>query len=558
MEGLVSDDTPATRPADLADVVMRETQRPATFRDVFAVREYRAVYLALIANWIGEYLSRAAITVLVFQQTGSVLLSAASFAISYLPWIAGGPVLAALAERYPYRRVMVTCDVSRMALMVLVAIPGMPIALVLILLFLAMLGSPPTQAARSALLPLLLNRDRLVIALAANATTGQAAQVVGYLAGATLAAAINPRLVVLLVAVAFGISAALIATGVRNRPAARNGQQRPHLLRETGEGFQIVFGDGVLRPIAMLVITLTIFAIVPEGLAAAWAAQTNSDPATRGFDQGMIMAAGPVGWVIGGVVFSRFVGPAVRQRLIRPLAIIAPLALVPSVLAPSAEIVALLTALSGVAQGAIMPTLNGQFVLALRHGYRARAFAVIQGGMQLAQGFAVIATGVLAEHARVPTVVGLWSVGGVLLISAMVVSWPSPAAFERAIAVAAASAPAQPQPDRAEGGGRHQSRPENDEAHQSGSGQSGSGQSGSGQSGSGQSGSGQSGSGQSGTRPGGSNQNGSNQNGSNQGGSHQSGPHQSRPPKSPENSIAARPHAPRHAAGATRITPDHG
>jgi Major Facilitator Superfamily len=443
MEGLVSDDTTEAHPADQAGAVI-ETDHPATFRDVFAVREYRAVYLALIANWIGEYLSRAAITVLVFQQTGSVLLSAASFAISYLPWIAGGPVLAALAERYPYRRVMVICDIFRMGIMALVAIPAIPIPLVLVLLFLGMLASPPTQAARSALLPLLLNRDRLVIALAANATTGQAAQVVGYLAGATLATAINARLVVAFVAVAFGISAALIATGVKERPAAWTGGEHTHLLRETGEGFQIVFGDRVLRPIAMLVITLTVFAIVPEGLAAAWAAQTSSDPAVRGFDQGMIMAAGPVGWVIGGVVFSRFVRPAVRQRLIRPLAIVAPLALVPSVLAPRAEIVALLTMLSGIAQGGILPTLNGQFVLALRHGFRARAFAVVQGGIQLAQGSAVIATGVLAEHARVPTVVGLWSVGGVLLIGVLVASWPSPASFERAIAAAAASAPAEP------------------------------------------------------------------------------------------------------------------
>ena len=432
----MSDDTSDASPADDVGVV-RGTERPATFRDVFAVREYRAVYLALIANWVGEYLSRAAITVLVFQQTGSVLLSAASFAISYLPWIAGGPVLAALAERYPYRRVMVTCDLARMSLMALVAIPGMPIALVLVLLFLAMLGSPPTQAARSALLPLLLGRERLVIALAANATTGQAAQVVGYLAGATLAAAINPRLVVAGVAIAFGISAALVATGVRPRPAAQTGRQRTHLLRETGEGFTIVFGDRVLRPIATLVITLTIFAIVPEGLAAAWAAQTSPNPAVRGFDQGMIMAAGPVGWVIGGLVFSRFVTPAVRQRLIRPLAVVAPLALVPSVLAPSAAIVALLTMLSGVAQGAILPTLNSLFVLALRHGFRARAFGVIQGGMQLAQGFAVIVTGLLAEHARVPTVVGLWSIGGVLLIAARVASWPSAASFEQAITRAA-------------------------------------------------------------------------------------------------------------------------
>src|SRR3954453_2687456 len=136
MEGVVSDGTPGALPSDPPGVVT-DDEPPATFRDVFAVREYRALYLALIASWVADYLSRAAITVLVFQQTRSVVLSAASFAISYLPWIAGGPVLAALAERYPYRRVMVVCDLARMILMGLVLIPGLPVAALLVLVFLA-------------------------------------------------------------------------------------------------------------------------------------------------------------------------------------------------------------------------------------------------------------------------------------------------------------------------------------------------------------------------------------------------------------------------------------
>jgi MFS family permease len=416
-----------------------------TFRDVFAVREYRAIFVAQVVNWLGEYLSRAAITVLVFQQTRSVLLSAASFAISYLPWIAGGPVLAAVAERYPYKRVMVVCDLFRMTLIVLFIIPGLPIGVMLIVLFLVMLASPPTQAARSALLPLVLPRDRLVVAMAVNATTGQAAQVIGYLAGATLAAAANPRLAIGAVAVAYAISAILIGTGVKPRPAAHAGQ-RTHLLRETGQGFVLVFGNRVLRSIAMLVISLTMFAIVPEGLAAAWAAQVSPNPATRGFDQGMIMAAGPIGWVIGGLLINRFVRPAARHALIRPLAVLAPLALAPSLAAPPAALVALLTMFSGVAQGGLMPTLNSTFVLALPHGYRARAFAVIQGGMQLAQGFAVLTTGALASHARVPIVVGGWSIGGTILMAVLVVSWPSAATVERAINRAADTIP-EPSPE---------------------------------------------------------------------------------------------------------------
>ncbi|WP_412742659.1 MFS transporter [Krasilnikovia sp. MM14-A1004] len=438
----MSDATPAAPSGHPADA--RAPERPVTFRDVFAVREYRAMYLALLVNWVGDYLARAAITVLVYERTESVLLSAASFAISYLPWIAGGPLLAALAERYPYRRVMVICDVSRMALMALVAVPHLPVSAMLLVVFLAMLAAPPAQAARSALLPLMLGRERLVVAVAVNTTTAQAAQVFGYFAGATIAAAANPRLAIAMAAAAFGLSALLLVTGVRPRPAATSPAQRNHLLRETGQGFKMVFGNPVLGAIGGLAVTLTVFAIVPEGLAAAWATQGNPDPATRGLHQGMIMAAGPIGWVIGGVLISRFVRPSVRQRLIRPLAVAAPLALVPALTAPPTQIVALLTLLSGVAQGGLLPTLNALFVLALPHGFRARAFAVIQGTMQLAQGSAVLATGLLAERFRVPTVVGWWSVGGVLLMGALAARWPRPARFEAAIAAAAAAAPAEP------------------------------------------------------------------------------------------------------------------
>ena len=433
----MSDEPPAARPADKADPAERE--RPVSFRDLFSASEYRAVYLALLVNWLGDYLARAAITVLVYQQTSSVLLSAASFAVSYLPWLVGGPLLAALAERYPYRRVMVISDLTRMCMIALVAIPALPIPVVLVVLFLGALASPPTQAARSALLPLLLDRERVVVALAVNATTIQAVQVVGYFAGATIATALDPRLAIAAVAVAFGLSALIVLLGVRHRPAAASRAGRSHLLRETAEGFQLVFGHRVLRAIALLVFTLTMFAIVPEGLAAAWAAQGNPDPATRGLDQGLIMAAAPVGWVIGGLAVSRLAVAATRQRLIKPFAVLAPLALVPSLFAPPAAIVAVLALVSGVAQGGLMPTLQGMFVLALPHGYRARAYGVMQGGMQLVQGGAVLATGVLADLANIPLVVGLWSVGGAVLMATLAVRWPRPRAFDEAIAAAAAS-----------------------------------------------------------------------------------------------------------------------
>ena len=129
-----------------------------------------------------------------------MLLSAAAFAVSYLPWMLGGPLLAALAERYPYRRVMIICDLVRMVLIALVADPRpadrRPCSA---LLFLATLGNPP-------------DAGRPLGAAAADPRPATSWSVgdrgehdhrarpprsVGYLAGAALAAAINPRLALL-------------------------------------------------------------------------------------------------------------------------------------------------------------------------------------------------------------------------------------------------------------------------------------------------------------------------------------------------------------------------
>lgn len=417
-------------------------ERPASFREVFALGEFRAVFVACVLSWVGDYMAKAAVTVLVYDQTGSVALSAASFAVSYLPWLVGGPVLAAIAERYPYRRVMVICDVVRMVLIAAVAIPGLPIWMMLVLLLLTMLANPPTQAARSALMPMILSRDRLVVGLSVQSTTAQAAQIGGYLAGAGVAA-VSPATALLLDSATFAISALVIRFGVRHRPATANPGRRAHLLTETADGFRVVFGDPLLRWIAIIVFGVMLFAIVPEGLAAAWAGETSSTGSVHGLSQAMIMVAGPAGFILGGLSIGRLVRPELRRRLIRPFAVLAPAALVPALASPPPAVVVGMAAVSGFAVAGMLPTVNGLFVLVLRQGYRARAFGVMQAGMQLAQGGAVLCTGLLAEYISLPRVVGLWSVGGTVLMLVVTRHWPGADRFNAAIAAAAAADTAQ-------------------------------------------------------------------------------------------------------------------
>ncbi|MFI7605618.1 MFS transporter [Micromonospora sp. NPDC049366] len=410
----------------------------ATFHEVFAQREFRAVFTAGALSWVGDYLAKAAVTLLVYQTTSSVALSAAAFAVSYLPWMAGGPLLAALAERYPYRRVMVACDLIRMVLMLIIAIPGLPVPAVLALLFLTTLANPPSQAAKSALLPQILAGDRLVLGLSLNASVSQACQILGYLMGAAIGS-LSPVAALLINALTFAASAVLVRVGVRDRPPALSPAHRTHLLRETAEGFQIVFGTPVLRAIAVLVFSAMLFSIVPEGLAAGWANSRPDDRINAGLAQAVIMAATPVGFILGGLLIGRAVGPARRLALLRPLAVIAPLTLVPALLNPPPWVVALLAAACGFAVAGMLPTANGLFVRALPDAFRARAFGVMATGVQVIQGLSVLVTGVLADRFNIPRVVGLWSIAGAVLMLVVVLRWPSRETVDATVAAASAA-----------------------------------------------------------------------------------------------------------------------
>lgn len=410
------------------------TERPATFRELMNAAGYRAVFLAAALSWFGDYLARAAVTALVYERTDSVAASAATFATSYLPWAVGGPLLATLAERYRYRSVMVVCDLIRMALVAMVAIPGMPIPVMIALLFLVATASPPAQAARSAVMPLVLTGDRLVLGLSLNQSTSQAAQVIGYMSGGAIAP-YYPRVALMVNAVTFALSAALVRFGLRDRPPATVAAERRHLLVETAEGFRLVFGHRVLRGVAVIVFASVLFAIVPEGLAAAWAANLVQGD-QRGLVQGLIMVANPLGWIAGGLLIGRLMPPDTRRRMVRVFAILAPLVLVPAMLNPPVAGVLMMSAACGFCAGSMMPAANGLFVQSLPNGYRARAFGVMNSGMQVLQGFAVLLTGLLADAYPLYAVVGLWSAGGVLLLALSGLQWPSVAEIRMAIATA--------------------------------------------------------------------------------------------------------------------------
>jgi hypothetical protein len=105
------------------------TAKPApakntSFSEVFAVRAFRAPWLAQPAPIAGDQFACAAATVLVYDRTRSALLAVVTFAASIVPMFVGCLTPAWMADRYPRRTVMITCDLISLALVLEMIIPA--------------------------------------------------------------------------------------------------------------------------------------------------------------------------------------------------------------------------------------------------------------------------------------------------------------------------------------------------------------------------------------------------------------------------------------------------
>jgi MFS family permease len=400
-----------------------------TFREIFAVGEFRALWLAQLLSVAGDQLARVAMTVLVFDRTHSALWTALTYAVTFLPWMIGGVALSGLADRLPRRQVMVACDVARMVLVCAMALVSLKAASaaalwgMVALLFVVTLLDAPFKSARSAMLPDVLPGDRYVLGVAVTQTTLQVGMVSGFAVGGVVVAVLGVRTALLADAATFAASALLVRLWVRQRQAAAApAARRPSQLAEMVAGVRLVFGAARLRTV-MLLGWLVAFYVVPMGLAAPYAASFHTSlPIPIG--TGLVFAAGPFGTAVGAVVFGRIVGQASRQRLMGPLAVAACGLLAFCWLRPDLIAALLIIAGSG-ACASYQLAANAAFVSAVPPERRGQAFGLANGGMQVLQGLWIVIAGAAASANAVSPAIAIAFSGGLgaVLAAALAISW---------------------------------------------------------------------------------------------------------------------------------------
>ncbi|MEU2154157.1 MFS transporter [Streptomyces sp. NPDC019396] len=368
---------------------------PAGYTGVLAVPEFRAVFAAHTLSLLGVVVSEIALTVLVYDLTGSPLLSALTFALGFLPYLVGGTLLAGVADRYPARRVLVLCDLVCAGCVALMVLPMTPVAGLLVLRCAVAAVAPVFNGTRMATLADILGQgEHFVLGRSLLRIVAQSAQLVGFGVGGVLLTLVPARGAIAITAVTFLCSGALLRFGTVRRPARAGGSGA--LLRESLQGARLVFRDRRMRLLTLLFWVPPMFAVAPEALAAPYADRIGAGSVALG----VLMCAMPVGHVAGELFAGSVLSAAARSRAVLPLAVCSLLPLLAYAVRPGLSLAVLVLLLAGLAS-AYGLGLDQWYVAAVPDELRGRAMTLLTAGMMTLQGLGMAAAGLAAEFVPV-------------------------------------------------------------------------------------------------------------------------------------------------------------
>jgi MFS family permease len=273
-------------------------------------RSFRSLLAATIATNLGDGIALAAGPLLVASQTRDPFLVSFAALAESLPGLLFGVFAGTVADRLDRRRIIVTVNLARAAVLALlaasVATGIVNIAAIIIALFVLATAETFADVGTSSLLPRLVRREDLGLA---NARATGAVLLTNQLAGPPIGAAlfaVGMALPFLADAAGFALGAVLVFRIARTAgsPVARErvGGRLGGVVSEMAEGVRWLLGHPPMRTLALTIVAFNVT------FGAAWSvlvlyAQERLGMSAVGF--GLLTTAMAVGGLVGTSMYGR-------------------------------------------------------------------------------------------------------------------------------------------------------------------------------------------------------------------------------------------------------------
>lgn len=372
--------------------------------------QFRLLFLATLGSAVGTYLAAVALTVHVYDQTGSGTWVAALLVANFLPIVAIGLTLGPLVDRLSRRRLMIASDVARMAVfvaLVFVESPAVIVALTGVAGVAAGFFRPAVFAGLPNLVP---DDDDLTEANALLQAAENVAWMVGPVVAGVLVAAWGPDPTYWINAVTFLFSAVLVSRIPARALQSAESLSRGH-WRDVRDGIDVVLRTSQLRTV-LVVWNIAIVGVAAINVAEVVFAKEVLDAGDIGF--GVIVGATGVGLVVGSMV-TPFVlgGLGLRRFYVGSIAVMG-LGWIAAALAPTIWLAAPLAAVASAGNGGAIVCNQLLVQRGASDELRGRALAVLMSSTYATLAIAMAAAGPLtnALGAR-----AMWLLGGAVYLA---------------------------------------------------------------------------------------------------------------------------------------------
>ncbi|SNY48948.1 Predicted arabinose efflux permease, MFS family [Paractinoplanes atraurantiacus] len=371
-----------------------------TYRALFALREFRALFASSALSVAALMMEMLALSALVYASTGSPLLAAIAYLGGFLPQALGALTLLSLADRLPPRAAMVGWRLVHAALIATFAAGVLPVGAMLALIMLAGLGDAVVAAVNGAVVVDVLPDGAYVLGRSAlNISTG-AMQIAGFAGGGTLLALVGPHGAFWAAAGLGAAGAVILRLGMRRRTPRRVERAS---VAETWCGNRVLLGRRRLR-------NLLLAQWLPNGLIVG--AEAMFVP-YAGDAAGALFLAAAAGMLAGDLVIGRWTAPARRAALGLPLYALLAVPYLAFPLRPGVAWAGVLVAVASFGYAATL-TVQERFVAAVPGDLLAQGLGLAGSGMLTVQAVAAAGVGVVAELATPAAAITVAALGSLL------------------------------------------------------------------------------------------------------------------------------------------------
>lgn len=397
----------------------------------------RALWTARLVTRLGDWSARVALVMLVFHSTGSALWAGITTAACYAPWLGPGQLLATLADRMPHRTLMISADLVRLPIYLVLALVPLDPAVMVALAFVSAFGDVPSSAAFQASIPLVA-KERYSDALVLFGTTSQVTILLGYAGGGALVTFVGARGALLFNAATFLVAILLLLRVPQTRSgASTQGSNARRAHAHLGQAIRIVSAD---RLVAVSLAVVALSCLGQTGIESLTVVYADHLGWGTGIGAGLLYTVMPVAAVVTGFLLPATGDPLRLVKLIVGLNVGLCTVSVVAFLAFGSTPAGLVGV---VAQGILDMMITPLFLVAenrIPTTHRATAFAFFQGCFMLMQLLGALGAGALTELVGIETAFALACAPTVVL---GLCSWrllrPSEqAVFEPALALSAA------------------------------------------------------------------------------------------------------------------------